>query len=418
MEASADYVQFVEVLNLGPREIKAGVQEALRRSFFDVAQPEQKLRMQDAEILANFGSMLLGAYRTSGAEELLRALLTVRHASVEVAPEFKRLKYKLALADALFDLCRHSVSASLDALALFSAVEEELGKRMCNAKIVLLLNQLDREADAEDYATPCGLSAKRLHLQNPDIPTQPWWTLKDPRLPGWIRQLGQSAVAKRIRSDLWRCVAKEPGAFDDSANDWYFVGSRHRWTGLNLMHSARGGWQRWCSSCARETCERLRWRMDLNYTLWDELRGAIRGANYPPPMYVNFYALAPGAHIIPHLGNDLRLTVHLALSVPARNQSRIRVADKTVNYTRTGQLLVFDDAYDHEVWNDAESIRYVLGMTIWHPELLKSVARGHRLLPPVPQHNFALCWRGKTGFKTDLLAVCRGRVLCNRTKGA
>eukprot|EP00913_Durusdinium_trenchii_P007487 g7037.t1 len=59
-------------------------------------------------------------------EELLRALLTVRHASVEVAPEFKRLKYKLALADALFDLCRHSVSASLDALALFSAVEEDV----------------------------------------------------------------------------------------------------------------------------------------------------------------------------------------------------------------------------------------------------------------------------------------------------
>lgn len=101
--------------------------------------------------------------------------------------------------------------------------------------------------------------------------------------------------------------------------------------------------------------------------------------------------LCPGwAHIIPHLGNDLRLTIHLALEVPPGNQSRIGVADKTVNHTHPGQLLIFDDAYDHEVWNNAsEFVRYVLGIAIWHRELKRS-----QLLPPVPSYNF---WLGLKG---------------------
>ena len=240
-------------------------------------------------------------------------------------------------------------------------------------QVILLFKQLDRGTEAEQYASECGLSAHRLHLQNPLLQTQPWWELKDRRLPKWLKNLRQPATVRIIRADLQRCLKAHPGAFDDSANDWFFVGSRHRWTGLNLMHSARGGWQEsWCGKggCARNTCERLRGRAELNHSLWADLRSSI-GSERAPPMYVNFYALAPHAHIIPHLGNDLRLTIHLALEVPPQNQSYIRVGDETFNYTHAGQMLVFDDAYDHEVWNQAATTRLVLGITIWHPELLR-----------------------------------------------
>ena len=90
-------------------------------------------------------------------------------------------------------------------------------------------------------------SVARLHLQNPKIPTQPWWAADDLRLPRWIRNLGRGRVARQIRSDLLQCLEGDSVAFDDSANDWFFVGSKQRWTGLNLMHSQRGGWQQqWC----------------------------------------------------------------------------------------------------------------------------------------------------------------------------
>ena len=237
----------------------------------------------------------------------------MRWASLHFAPGFN---HKLNLADTLFDLCRHDTSAATLALNLFLAAEGDLRKTMCNAKVVLLFKQLDRLSEAETYVIPCGLSVAQLHLQNPQLHTQPWWQAE--RLPRWIRNLARVSVVQQIRSDLRQCLESDPTAFDDSANDWFFVGSRQRWTGLNLMHSARGGWQRWCEGCAKKTCERLRWRRELNHSLWENIKDGLKatGNSPPPPMYVNFYALAAGAHIIPHLGNDLRLTIHLALEVP------------------------------------------------------------------------------------------------------
>ena len=32
------------------------------------------------------------------------------------------------------------------------------------------------------------------------------------------------------------------------------------------------------------------------------------------------------------------------------------------------EVLVLDDAFEHEVWNDAPSPRIVLCLDIWHPE--------------------------------------------------
>ena len=425
----SEYEQFLGVLQSAPQEITQDLEEPLQRfrTSFEAEvtelhklRPLSKVQNQDkldGEVLSNFGNILLNAYRSNGAEQLLRALLTMRWASLKLVPS---LNNKLNLADTLFDLCRHVTSTVSLALSLFMAAETDLRKTMCNAKVILLLKQLNRLAEAETYAVPCNLSVAQLHLQNPQVPTQPWWTVEDNRLPRWIRNLATRPVVQQIRSDLRQCLETDPAAFDDSANDWFFVGSRQRWTGLNLMHSARGGWQRWCAGCARKTCERLRWRSELNHSLWKTIKGTIQGTVHTgphPPLYVNFYALAAGAHIIPHLGNDLRLTIHLALEVPPGNQSRIRVADQTVNYTRPGQLLIFDDAYDHEVWNDAVSfVRYVLGITIWHPELLNR----YQQPPEVPSYNFLLCWLGMKATKESKLQdTCSGRVLCisNGTQG-
>eukprot|EP00747_Dinoflagellata_sp_TGD_P204401 gnl/TRDRNA2_/TRDRNA2_78072_c0_seq1.p1 gnl/TRDRNA2_/TRDRNA2_78072_c0~~gnl/TRDRNA2_/TRDRNA2_78072_c0_seq1.p1 ORF type:complete len:375 (-),score=75.53 gnl/TRDRNA2_/TRDRNA2_78072_c0_seq1:20-982(-) len=314
------------------------------------------------------------------------------------------------------------------ALHHFEAAENALGGRMCNAKIVILQKQLGRRTDGEAYAGACGLSYDQLHLQNPRIPTQPWWQLEDPRLPRWVRSLASRAAVRKIRGDLQRCLheRESAGGFDDSGNDWFFVGERQRWTGLNLMHSGRGGWQdAWCApgACAESTCRRLQGRRELEYGLWPELREGVLAApaTLPsPPMYVNFYSLAPGAHIIPHLGNDARLTAHLALEVPAGNQSRIRVADRIVNYTHAGQVLVFDDAYEHEVWNDSNETRYVLGITFWHPELLRRLPpRASAVLSSDEQTQqrkpFQLWWQQQQqqhGHMGASSAVCRGRILC------
>jgi beta-hydroxylase len=73
-----------------------------------------------------------------------------------------------------------------------------------------------------------------------------------------------------------------------------------------------------------------------------------------------FSILAPGAHIPVHRGVTKALvTCHLGLIVPRDGDVRMRVGERVVRWAE-GETLVFDDTYDHEVWNDTSGIRVVL----------------------------------------------------------
>ncbi|WP_256731240.1 aspartyl/asparaginyl beta-hydroxylase domain-containing protein [Sphingomonas sp. dw_22] len=73
-----------------------------------------------------------------------------------------------------------------------------------------------------------------------------------------------------------------------------------------------------------------------------------------------FSILAPGAHIPAHRGVTKGLiTCHLGLIVPRDGDVRMRVADRMVRWSE-GETLVFDDTYDHEVWNETSGTRVVL----------------------------------------------------------
>ena len=71
--------------------------------------------------------------------------------------------------------------------------------------------------------------------------------------------------------------------------------------------------------------------------------------------------LAPGYHIPAHTGVTKGLIrVHLGLLIPEDAQKcRIRVDDE-VRHWQAGELLVLDDTYEHEVWNDTDQERVIL----------------------------------------------------------
>lgn len=74
-----------------------------------------------------------------------------------------------------------------------------------------------------------------------------------------------------------------------------------------------------------------------------------------------FSILGPGKYIPPHRGpyNGL-LRYHLGLLIPnPKSSCRIRVGDEIVNWSY-GNSVVFDDTYEHEVWNDSDEYRVVL----------------------------------------------------------
>ena len=81
-----------------------------------------------------------------------------------------------------------------------------------------------------------------------------------------------------------------------------------------------------------------------------------------------FSILSPRKHIPPHRGpwaGVLRL--HLGLMVPEpRQQCRIRIGDQ-VHAWEEGKVILFDDTFNHEVWNDTDGYRVVLFVDFKRP---------------------------------------------------
>uniref|UniRef100_A0A7R9UC58 Aspartyl/asparaginy/proline hydroxylase domain-containing protein n=1 Tax=Pinguiococcus pyrenoidosus TaxID=172671 RepID=A0A7R9UC58_9STRA len=91
-----------------------------------------------------------------------------------------------------------------------------------------------------------------------------------------------------------------------------------------------------------------------------------------PLSYAFFSTLKGGAKIAAHSAPaNLRLRVHYPLIVPdgaGVADCGMRIGEQQLQWTE-GQPLVFDDSFEHEVWNKTEQDRVVLLFDIWHPEI-------------------------------------------------
>jgi aspartyl/asparaginyl beta-hydroxylase (cupin superfamily) len=81
--------------------------------------------------------------------------------------------------------------------------------------------------------------------------------------------------------------------------------------------------------------------------------------------HIMFSALNPHSRIPPHVGpmNGI-IRAHLPLIVPEGCFIRVGSDERTWH---EGKLLVFDDSFEHEVFNHGDGVRIVLFMNFWHP---------------------------------------------------
>ena len=105
--------------------------------------------------------------------------------------------------------------------------------------------------------------------------------------------------------------------------------------------------------------------------------------------------LRAGARLQPHVGfANSRLNIHLGLVVPATGVG-IAVGDAAAGNIsgggpdaagdsnqatwREGKAMVFDDSFEHSVWNDngAGIDRYIVHLHVWHPALMPLVSMAH-----------------------------------------
>ncbi|WP_158089948.1 aspartyl/asparaginyl beta-hydroxylase domain-containing protein [Mycobacterium europaeum] len=89
--------------------------------------------------------------------------------------------------------------------------------------------------------------------------------------------------------------------------------------------------------------------------------------NIPGMKTAFFSILSPGKTIPPHRGPYQGvMRYHLPLLVPQHGECGIRVGDQTASF-HEGMALMFDDTYEHEVWNQTEETRVVLFLDIMRP---------------------------------------------------
>ncbi len=100
-------------------------------------------------------------------------------------------------------------------------------------------------------------------------------------------------------------------------------------------------------------------RLEKNAALAPETSKILEGV--PNLQTAMFSILAPGYHIPAHKGVTKGiLRSHIGLIIPKdREKCRIRV-DDTITAWKEGEIFVFDDTYEHEVWNDTDEERVIL----------------------------------------------------------
>jgi aspartate beta-hydroxylase len=82
---------------------------------------------------------------------------------------------------------------------------------------------------------------------------------------------------------------------------------------------------------------------------------------------VLFSVFSPGTHLLPHSGvTNTRVVGHLPLMIP--DDCALRVGGED-HHWREGEVVVFDDTYEHEAWNRSGRTRVVMIFDLWNPFL-------------------------------------------------
>ncbi|KPA90329.1 aspartyl/asparaginyl beta-hydroxylase domain-containing protein [Pseudomonas sp. RHF3.3-3] len=126
-----------------------------------------------------------------------------------------------------------------------------------------------------------------------------------------------------------------------------------------------GQWQQLVFFEAGVRSERAACHLPATFAVLNALPTELLGAGV-----VMLSRIIPGTHIVPHCGEtNGRLRLHMGINTPA--DAMMRVGSETVRW-QVGRCIVFDDSYEHEVWNLSDEDRIVLIFDFPHPEAKSS----------------------------------------------
>lgn len=185
----------------------------------------------------------------------------------------------------------------------------------------------------------------KIILRDSLVPEQ---AVMDKSFFSWIPALEQHW--REIQAEAIRIRTEDIPSLGDISFDHGRIAADRRWKSLFL----KGYGYRMEPNCARAP---------ITTALVEKVPGLVTAC---------FSVMEAGGHIPRHWGMTKgMLTYHLALKVPKeREKCRMHVEEgDTLHVLRweEGQSFLFDDMYNHEVWNETDEDRYILLIQIKRP---------------------------------------------------
>jgi aspartate beta-hydroxylase len=199
-----------------------------------------------------------------------------------------------------------------------------------------------------------------LPLFFPEITNAPW---SDAELP-WMRVL----------RDNHQIIREEAQALLDRNFELEEYGPAYDTTGQYIQKGTGSSIKGWNAFYFYRTGRRV----DKNCALCPRTAELLKSV--PVGQEALFSILQPNTPIPEHSdGLNFFLTCHLGLKIPPH--CGIRVGSETRTWGE-GETLLFNTSFLHEAWNRSDSMRIVLLVDVWHPELTSAEVEAISFLRP------------------------------------
>jgi hypothetical protein len=196
-------------------------------------------------------------------------------------------------------------------------------------------------------------STENIPVQNPDFMTvpgledKPWWNIEDfdPVMQGFLTRM--EVLFGEYQAEFENNMGSV--TFGEGAATFYF-GANEGWK-IFLFYGNEAEEVPGASKVFPKIAALLREMRDANYIAKS-----------------HFSVLKAGGSIPVHCGGvNHKLRLHYGLRIPDGDIA-IKVGGDTRHW-ENGEVLLFDDTFPHEVWNNTPHDRYILHCRIQHPGL-------------------------------------------------
>ena len=188
------------------------------------------------------------------------------------------------------------------------------------------------------------------HMFAPTYAAQPWWDA-DSFAVGRFLAEHRDALLRELQpyangpTAAWRADSGVP----------YELVEAGAWRQLSLYEESTG-WDEAVCAALHATCGHLR-----------RLQASPAGQR-EMGLKIKLFELGAHAALRPHFGvTNRRIFLHMAVNLPTRGSSYLRVGAEARAFEAAGQRFLFDDSFEHEVWNEGGEPRHVLGIELIHP---------------------------------------------------